>query len=42
MGNTGFLGPPATNVVEISAPAEIPFVASATPEGASRLVTGSK
>jgi hypothetical protein len=35
-------GPPATTVVEISAPAEIPFVASATAEGASRLVTGSE
>jgi hypothetical protein len=35
-------GPSATTVDEISAPSEIPYAASATPEGASRLVTGSE
>jgi hypothetical protein len=35
-------GPPATTVDEISAPSEIPFSVSATPEGAKPLVTGSE
>jgi hypothetical protein len=42
VSSTTVVGPLATTVDEISAPSEILFVASATPEGASRLVTGSE